>query len=171
MNIFDFVKIFRKAKNDYFADKNNARKCIDNYKILEKQLFDKYLETKTLLNILSKNYFLYPKEWRIYLDNVTRLIRYGTVDINELNKDNDFSQANPDKQENDYLTTYLTRYNYVDKLYQLYYLLKANRRFCESYIYNKNYQAVMQLYNEDIDLLLKEENKRVFSSPNVFNIN
>ena len=41
MNIFDFVKIFRKAKTEYFADKNKARKCINNYKILENQIFEK----------------------------------------------------------------------------------------------------------------------------------
>ena len=65
MNIFDFINIFRKAKNEYFADKNKAKKCIENYKILEDQIFDKYLKTKTVLNILSNNYNLYPKEWRI----------------------------------------------------------------------------------------------------------
>ena len=48
MNIFDFVKIFRKAKTEYFADKNKARKCINNYKILEKQIFEKYLKTKNV---------------------------------------------------------------------------------------------------------------------------
>lgn len=171
MNIFDFINIFRKAKNEYFADKNKAKKCIENYKILEEQIFDKYLKTKTVLNILSNNYNLYPKEWHIYLDNVTKLIKYGTVNVEDLNKDHEFFQTKPEDREKDYLATYLTHYNYVDKLNQLYDSLKTNRKFCESYIHNKRYQAIMRLYNEDIDSLLKKENKRLFSSPNVFNIN
>ena len=171
MNIFDFVKIFRKAKTEYFADKNKARKCINNYKILEKQIFEKYLKTKNVLDVLSKDYASYPKEWQVYINYITRLIKYGTVYINELNKDDEFSQAKPDKQEKDYLPIYLTHYNYVDRLLNLYNSLKINREFCESYISNKNYQAVMNLYNEDINWLLKEENKRLFSSANIFNIN
>lgn len=171
MNIFDFIKIFRKAKNDYFNDKNKAKKCIENSKILENQIFDKYLKTKTLLKILSKDYTSYPKEWHVYLNNITKLIKYGTVDINELNKDDEFSQAKPNKRENDYLPIYLTHYNYVDRLLQLYYSIKTNREFYESYISDKNYQKVMDLYNEDINWLLKEENKRLFNSKNVFNIN
>ena len=171
MNIFDFVKIFRKAKTEYFADKNKARKCINNYKILENQIFEKYLKTKNVLDVLSKDYASYPKEWYVYLNNITKLIKYGTVDINKLNKYYEFSQAKPDKQEKDYLPIYLTHYNYVDRLLNLYNSLKINREFCESYISNKNYQKVMDLYNEDINWLLKEENKRLFSSANVFNIN
>ena len=57
MNIFDFIKVFRKAKNEYFVDKNKAKRCIENSKILEKQIFDKYLKTETLLNILSPHRF------------------------------------------------------------------------------------------------------------------
>ena len=171
MNIFDFVKIFRKAKTEYFADKNKARKCINNYKILEKQIFEKYLKTKNVLDVLSKDYASYPKEWHVYLNNITKLIKYGTVDINELNKDYEFSQTKPDKREKDYLPIYLTHYNYVNKLLELYNSLKINREFCESYLSDKNYQKVMDLYNEDINWLLKEEYKRLFSSKNVFNIN
>lgn len=28
MNIFDFINIFRKAKNEYFADKNKAKNVL-----------------------------------------------------------------------------------------------------------------------------------------------
>ena len=171
MNIFDFIKVFRKAKNEYFVDKNKAKRCIENSKILEKQIFDKYLKTETLLNILSKDYTSYPEEWHVHLNNVIRLIKYGTISVEELNKDYEFSQTKPENREKDYLPIYLTHYNYADKLLRLYNSLKTNREFCESYISNKNYQAVMDLYNEDINWLLKEENKRLFSSANVFNIN
>ena len=68
MNIFDFIKVFRKAKNEYFVDKNKAKRCIENSKILEKQIFDKYLKTETLLNILSKDYTSYPEEWQCHTD-------------------------------------------------------------------------------------------------------
>ena len=171
MNIFDFVKIFRKAKTEYFADKNKARKCINNYKILENQIFEKYSKTKNVLDVLSKDYASYPKEWQVYINYITRLIRYGTTAMSELNKDYEFSQTKPENREKDYLPIYLTHYNYVDRLLNLYNSLKINREFCESYISDKNYQQVMDLYNEDINWLLKEENKRLFSSANVFNIN
>ena len=69
MNIFDFIKVFRKAKNEYFVDKNKAKresKYIINTELTYVDKYknnDLYVGQLTLEKKFTGYGILYSRNW------------------------------------------------------------------------------------------------------------
>lgn len=139
MNIFDFIKIFKKTKKEFYVDRDKAKECIYKLKVYEDLSKEIYEKNKLVEETLDKGlYWYYPDNWFDDVRTVIRLLKWGTTDQNNYNA-----------------------ISYVERLERLYMGIKKSRETCQDYMYSKTYKYVIEEYNACIEFIKSfEQNNR-----------
>lgn len=139
MNIFDFIKIFKETKKEFYADRDKAKECIKYLKAYENLSKEIYEKNKLVEETLDKGlYWYYPDNWFDDVRIVVRLLKWCTIDPNDYNS-----------------------ISYIEKLEILHMGIKKSRETCQDYMHSKTYKYVIEEYNACIEFIKSfEQNNR-----------